>query len=96
MKKIISPLFFALFLSANAFAHEAFTLVSSEKKTVARDDLARLRRDQTSGKKEKANLTFSEKEIRLVVTTGSEDDMLSYRVEDARNPNLVVPSGATL
>lgn len=96
MKKFILLLFFALFASANIFAHEAFKLVSSEKKTVKQSDLAHLEKDQTTGKRAKANLSFTEKEIRLVVVTGPEDDMLSYFVQGARNPNLVVPSGATL
>jgi hypothetical protein len=83
-------------LSANAFAHQTFTLVSSERKTVKESDLANLEKNQTTGVKNKTNLSFVEKEIRLVVTTGPEDDMLSYRIQGVRNPNLVVPNGATL
>lgn len=82
--------------SANIFAHQAFTLVSSEKKTVKETEIASLEKSQTVGKKEGSNLVFTEKEIRLVVLTGPEDDMLSYRVQGVRNPNLVVPSGAAL
>lgn len=96
MKRIISLFILTLLLSASAFAHQAFTLVSSEKKTVKEADLAKLEKDQTVGKKDKTNLTFTENNIRLVVVTGPEDDMLSYRIQGARNPNLVVPSGATL
>jgi hypothetical protein len=97
MKKIFLITLFALFFGAtDAFAHQAFTLVSSEKKTVKQSDLPALEKSQTNGKIEKSNLTLTEKEIRLVVTTGPEDDMLSYRVQGVRNPNLVVPSGATL
>lgn len=97
MKKLLLITFFALIFGAtDAFAHQAFTLVSSEKKTVKESDLPALEKTQTSGKKENSNLVFSEKEIRLVVTTGPEDDMLSYRIQGVRNPNLVVPSGATL
>ena len=96
MKKFILLLFVALSSSANAFAHEAFTLVSSEKKTIKLADLIEIEKTRTVGKKENSNLTFTEKEIRLVVKTGPEDDMLSYRILGMRNPNLVVPAGATL
>lgn len=61
MKKFILLLFFALLLSVNSFAHEAFTLVSSEKKTVKESDLSGLEKSQTVGKKEKSNLTFTGK-----------------------------------
>jgi plastocyanin len=96
MKKIILFLFFALVFSANALAHESFKLVSSEKKTLKLSELIELEKARTLGKKENSNLIFTEKEIRLVVLTGPEDDMLSYRIQGVRNPNLIVPSGATL
>jgi plastocyanin len=96
MKKFILLLFFALLFSANAFAHEAFKLVSSEKKTLKLAELIELEKGRTLGKKDNQNLTFTEKEIRLVVLSGPEDDMLSYRIQGTRNPNLIVPSGATL
>lgn len=96
MKKVILSAFFALLFSANLFAHQAFTLVSSEKKTVKETEIANVEKSQTVGKKENSNLVFTEKEIRLVVLTGPEDDMLSYRVQGVRNPNFVVPSGAIL
>jgi plastocyanin len=96
MKRIFLLAIFALLFSVNAYAHESFKLVSSERKTVKEADLEKLQKDQTIGKKDKANLSFAEKEIRIVVLTGTEDDMLSYRVQGVRNPNLVVPSGATL
>ncbi len=82
--------------SVNVFAHEAFTLVSSEKKTVTDAELAKLEKEQTVGNKQGATLTFVAPEIRLVAITGPEEDMLSYRIQGVRNPNLVVPSGATL
>ncbi len=96
MKKLIFLVFTALMFSVQAFAHQAFTLVSSEKKTVKAADLATLEKSQTAAKKDKTTLTFTEKEIRLVVVTGPEDDMLSYRIQGIRNPTLVVPAGATL
>ena len=96
MKKLMFMVFVALAFSVQAFAHQAFTLVSSEKKTVKEADLAALEKGQTMGRKDKTTLTFTEKEIRLVVVTGPEDDMLSYKIQGMRNPTLVVPSGATL
>ena len=96
MKKFILLLFFALVFSADAFAHEAFKLVSSVKKTLKLTELIEIEKGRTLGKKDGQNLTFIDKEIRLVVLTGPEDDMLSYRVQGVRNPNLKVPAGATL
>ncbi|HEY0427935.1 MAG TPA: sulfocyanin-like copper-binding protein [Pyrinomonadaceae bacterium] len=96
MKKIFLLAIFALVFSVNAFAHETFKLVSSENKTLKLEDLIKIEAQRTLGKIDKTNLTFTEKEIRLVVLTGPEDDMLSYRIQGVRNPNLVVPTGATL
>ena len=96
MKKLIFVAFAALAFGTHAFAHQAFTLVSSEKKTIKEADLSAVEKGQTVGKKDKTSLTFTEKEIRLVVITGPEDDMLSYRIQGLRNPTLVVPSGAVL
>lgn len=96
MNRYILLLFFALLLSANVFAHEAFTLVSREKRTVTQNDLIALTKERTVGKKEGTSLAFTQKEIRLIVLTGPLDDMLSYRIQGMRNPTLVVPSGATL
>ena len=83
-------------LTVSALAHAPFTLVSSEKKTVKESELASVENARTMGKAAGSNLTFSEKEIRIIVVTGPEDDMLSYRVQGIRNPNFVVPAGATL
>ena len=96
MKRIIFFIAIAFVLSVNAFAHTAFTLVSSEKKTIKESDLAVLEAKQTAGIKSNVDLTFTGNEIELVAVTGPEDDMLSYRIQGMRNPNLVVPSGATL
>ena len=96
MKKLLLSLFCTAVLSASAFAHTAFTLVSSEKKTVKEAEMAQFEKTRTAGKVDGANLAFSDKEIRLVVMTGPEDDMLSYRIQGVRNPNLVVPAGAIL
>lgn len=87
---------FAFAFNVNALAHTAFTLVSSEKKTVKASELAELAKSRTAGKQAGSNLAFSEKEIRLVILTGPEDDMLSYRIQGLRNANLVVPPGAVM
>lgn len=96
MKRLLSLSVFALALSVQAFAHQAFTLVSSEKKTIKFEDLLRIEKERTIGKKEASTLTFTEKEIRMVISTGPEDDMLSYRILGMRNPTIAVPSGAVL
>ena len=82
--------------SINAFAHEAFTLVSSEKKTIKVEDLLKVEKERTLGKIDGTTLTFNEPEIWLVITTGPEDDMLSYRIQGIRNPTIVVPPDATI
>jgi plastocyanin len=96
MKRIILSTILALLFSASGFAHESFKLVSSEKKIVKETEIANLEKSQTPGAKDKINLTFTQKEIRLVAVTGPEDDMLSYRIQGVRNPNLIIPSGATV
>src|SRR5438128_1397475 len=96
MKKFVFLLFCALLFAVPVFAHQAFTLVSSQKKSVKQADLLNLEKDQTRATKNKTALMFTENEIRLVVITGPESDMLSYRIQGMRNPTLIVPSGATL
>lgn len=96
MKRLLFFVIVAVALSVNAYAHEAFTLVSSEKKTIKSGELAQLEKTGTKGTATGTNLTFAGKEIRLVVLTGPEDDMLSYRIQGIRNPNLVVPAGTVL
>ncbi|MFN2502280.1 MAG: hypothetical protein ABR530_09735 [Pyrinomonadaceae bacterium] len=96
MKKFILLISIAMMLSINALAHTAFTLVSSEKKTMKMSEVLEFEKQRIIGKADKANLVFAEKEIRLIVLTGPEDDMLSFRIQGMRNPNLVVPAGATM
>jgi len=96
MRRIISLLFFALLFSAGATAQGPFSLVSSEKKTLKDSELIEVTKSRTVGKRDGTNLTFTEKEIRLIVFTGPVEDMLSYRIQGMRNPTLIVPSGAKL
>jgi uncharacterized cupredoxin-like copper-binding protein len=78
------------------FAHVPFTLVSSEKRVLTDESLEKLSAAQTKAKADGSTLTFSGADIHIVVTTGPEDDMLSYRIQGIRNPTLAVPSGAKL
>src|SRR5262245_18096681 len=96
MKKLIMPVLAGLLFVVNAFGHQASTRVSSEMKAVKETDLSSLEKGQTTGQRSKQMLSFTESDIKLVVLTGPEDDMLSYRIQGVRNPTLVVPSGATL
>lgn len=96
MKNLITVLACALILSASSYAHTAFRLVSSEKKMVAQSKLATLLKGQPAGKIDGASISYDGREIRLVVTTGPEDDMLSYRIQGIRNPNIVIKPGALL
>jgi hypothetical protein len=96
MKKLILSVFFALLACLNVFAFQTFTLVSSEKKSVKQADLIKMEKSQSVGRKENSDLIFTDKEIRLIVTTGGEDDSLSYRIQGVRNANLILPSGAML
>lgn len=96
MKKILLTMVIAAACSTGVFAHTPFTLVSSERKTIKQADLAALEKTRSVGRVEGSNITFDEKEVRLVIVTGPEDDMLSYRIQGVRNPNLVIPAGGTL
>ena len=96
MQKIILLVFICAVFAATAFGHQAFTLVSSQKRTVSEAELVQFEKGRSVGKREGFNLTFTEKDIRVVVTTGPADDMLSYRIQGVRNPTMVVPAGATL
>ena len=46
--------------------------------------------------RDKKTLAFRTRSVRLVVHTGPENDMLSYRIAGLRNPTLVLPRGAVL
>jgi hypothetical protein len=96
MSKFALVIFFALLLSANAFGHQAFTLVSIEKKNLRTEDISRAEREQSIGKLEGSNIRYDVREVRLIALTGPQEDALSYKIQGVRNPNLVVPAGATL
>src|SRR6478609_9541393 len=95
MESMVRFLTLALFVAASAIGvlgHQAFRLVSSEKLTVSEAELMRLQQDATVGKAADKDLIFSGHDIRLVFTTGPEDDMLSYRLQGLRNPDIVTRS----
>ena len=96
MKRILTLLFIAFATSAAAKAHSPFTLVSSEKKTIKAADVVAIEKGQTPGARSGTQLAFTQSDLRLVIFTGPEDDMLSYRIQGMRNPTLVVPAGVTM
>ncbi|MBX3281546.1 MAG: hypothetical protein KF756_03625 [Acidobacteria bacterium] len=97
MKKIFFIAAIAAIYATTAFAqHQPFTLVSSTARTVTFDELLAAEKTRDLGVKGEGTLTFTKKELRLVVATGPEDDMLSYRIQGMRNPTLIVPEGARL
>lgn len=75
-----------------------FTLVGATPRTLTPSTLSVARKTQTPGRPSIGGeaLAFGQKGVRLVVVTGPEDDMLSYRIGGLRNPTLVVRRGATL
>lgn len=75
-----------------------FSLLDSSRKTLTEAQLTALEAQQTMGRAsdDKKSLTYDASTIRLVVRTGPEDDMLSFRIQGLRNPTLVVPQNATL
>lgn len=79
-----------------AFAHQAFTLVTSERKTISETQFSTVQRGATAGAINGSTITFKESNVRLIVITGPEDDMLSYRIQGLRNPTIVLPANATL
>ena len=75
-----------------------FTLVTATPKALTPATLAAAQKTVTHGQAspDKESLTFGQKVVRLVVTSGPPNDMLSYRIAGLRNPTLIVPHGATL
>jgi rusticyanin len=87
-------------LLAPALGHERhhFVLSTSHEKSISESAVAGTQKTSTKGfaSADRKTLTFRGRSIRLVVTTGPEKDMLSYRIAGRRNPTLLVPAGATL
>jgi rusticyanin len=85
---------------APSFARAAvpFTLAASSPKSLSTAAIAFAEKFETPAKvsADGKTLTFTRKTVRLVVHSGPDSDMLSYRIAGIRNPMLVVPAGATL
>ncbi len=73
-----------------------FSGVTAKQLTAAQLDAAEKTRTEGVVDKDKNALKFSQKEIQLVVRTGPDDDMLSYRIQGLRNPTIVVPEMTTI
>lgn len=75
-----------------------FTLGNHQQKSLTAEELTAEEKKQTTGALSGTPqvLTFKDTTIRLVVRTGPDEDMLSYRIAGLRNPTLVVPPHATL
>jgi len=75
-----------------------FHLMKNTAVTLTQLQLDAAEKARTNGvlNEAKDTLTFSQKEVTLVVRTGPEEDMLSYRIQGIRNPTLVVPEMATV
>lgn len=93
-------LILALSLAATPAAQAGgpLALANAVSKTISQAQLKTALKGATPGRiaAAKTQMTFTQKAIRLVATTGPESDMLSYRMDGLRNPTLVVPKGATL
>ena len=100
MSKFIGVALAALTLALPAAAqtNAPFALDSHTPKTLNSEELAQAQNAQTLGvlSADKTSLTFTADAIHLVARTGPEDDMLSFRIQGARNPTLVVPENAVL
>lgn len=79
-------------------ASVTFTVAGVTPRTITAGAEAAASRAATRGtvSLDRKTLTFRRKTVRLVVTSGPDKDMLSYRIAGLRNPTLVVPVGATL
>lgn len=93
-EKVKAILFLITFitLSGAAFAHEPFSLVSKDKRTVKESEIADLAKSATVGTVTGTVLTFTEKDIRLVVT----GEGRAYQIQGVKNPTLAIPAAATL
>lgn len=78
--------------------HTGVSLVKAAGRTLSQHALSGIEKTATQGSvsSDKKTLTFAERAITLIVHTGPDNDMLSYRIAGLRNPTLVVRQGATL
>ena len=85
-------------VAGRAAGQRAFTSVSAHKLTVTPAKIATAQKAVTKGKLsgDRKTISFSGSTVILVVSTGPENDMLTYRINGLRNPTLVIRPGATL
>jgi plastocyanin len=102
--RVLAPallcLFFCLASASRvpAVASHSFTLIRSAATTLTPAALAAAQKTETPGhlSLDGKTLAFRQKVVCLVVVTGPENDMLSYRIGGLRNPALVVSQRATV
>ena len=96
MRNLFLSFIFIAGAAVTVSAHEPFRLVSSEARAITAAELTERERSQTRGAVNGDIITFTEKQITLVISTGDADDNLSYRIQGIRNPTLAVPAGAKM
>lgn len=79
-----------------AAAQSSFTLESSSQLTLTSAELEAREKAVVQGRVQGNILTFTQKDVRIVIATGAADDALSYRIQGLKNPAIVVPEGTVL
>ena len=98
MRNLLKIFLLNLFvLSSVHFAHAKqapFVLITSHKRVILKDSLETIQVPSvlTSGNA----LIISDSGAYFIVTTGPDEDMLSYRIHGFRNPKLVMRAGLSL
>ncbi|MBS1701389.1 MAG: hypothetical protein JST12_07000 [Armatimonadetes bacterium] len=94
---LLPTLAIAISVAASS-ASADFTVSGAKKITVSASSLASAKKKATAGSisSDKKSITFSGSSAQLVVETGPKNDMMSYRIQGLRNPNLVVKADAIL
>lgn len=91
-------LFCAAVLATQAMAQTGsgspFNVLKSSKTSVKESDLNRKSNGKVSA--DGKSIEFSGSNVRLVIHTGPDDDMMSYRIHGLRNPTLYVKPGANM
>lgn len=99
MKKTAMITFALALVGTQALAQSAggFKLISAKRVTTSENALESAEQ-KSMGKPsaDRKTLSIPAKSARLVVHTGPDNDMLSFRIQGLRNPTLVVKPGAVL
>ena len=79
-------------------ANNGFKVEGSVAKTMTVSSLAKAEKSATAGvvSADKKTLSFAGADVHIVVRTGPEEDMLSYRIQGLRNPTIKVAAGSKL